>query len=1575
MKSCFHEQLTAAMDPSASSASSDGSPSSPSSSRGHKIRPKSVKSLSRMSDPSARKELKRSIEKKFRLRYTSLQRAYEQRLEALSSQLQEAVNQVHEDSTIHCLQENALTHEYASARLGEIVHECFYGERERYVKAMSDQIAWQASDLREAQQKLRVVQRREGDAQRQWKLAQRDIQGLHHQLDVRVNELQEQKKREGDFKARCRVVIEERDALRKEVNMLKQSVQTMETLQQENGTLKEKLQQKENEGLEFRTELDQSVKELQEVKNKLELETQASNQEIIHLKQLLSMSEGKTREIAQTLQHLQTEDYPSKLARLESELTHEQQMAALAQKDHEDLKRRYEEFGVQVEQYMNEQTKEKATIALKGEDQVKQLQIQLDNVGRQAQDAVKAKQAEVNRAIDQLKFRQEAFNKAEKKISALEERALTADAQQVESKLRHEKQVGGLEKEIVHWRHALEKEQEKLANLENVLGEMKDKYEHKISSLQEAITRQSRQGAQEKELEARTRWQNDVVAKQDARIQELKEKYDSALENQQAELLQARQMALETANTATAQWEKAKLERKEEEEFERRRRSEDATREKERKEEQRSLQMAQKRLQQEFDERERRLVERERALVDKEKREDRRRQEEAKKIVPPPLPATVTPSVVVLNVGSTDDEELEGSQVSRNAVVRVAPKSRRKSDKFSVRERQGEGESVDSIPIRQHEAELQATEAQAALRAEERVQKLMQEFQERKESEFRAAMVNVRKGIQKLEVSLEEARAEKKRVEEQLLSERQAFVVLKNEYEESKDGKRTVVQRLEEANENLGRLRTVVGDLQGKCHLLEEQYKASVQQKEESEAVAISCQNTNENLREQISRLTEAAAHLENSLDTSVESSEKSTQELQNRIVVLEHQIQAREKQFEAEMSAVEEENTRELRNVSSQYDTHLRKLQETVEEAKRGCSDQEAKANQLELTIREVTTAKEVLAATVEKMKTESLQQRKEFADLSRMHKNLSESMNSRINTANEAVENERTKRASAEMRALKAEKLVEQTRNERGKCLNVCRQSLQRLASDWKEVRKDVKSEMNVSWVHLQKDLALAGVEWKKRTKDLLQETDTMWRYKAMEDKQEWKKRLTQKDKEMDKLLSSQRVNDQTKYDQVVERLEKKSRELEEVEARLVTHVDLSSELQRTVQKLEEEHKLQLVEQSQLREQLSTAHIAIQKEVGEKERVNGLLKAQKAMCQKYRTFAASLATQSGSQFTDNAQSDERADLSDDQAAWDLRQFSEELTKLTVRLQETQAEAIHKAIAEATVSTKEGVSAPLVSELEAAKKALKFLWEDRNFVAGGNDLDAHIPWYLRAVQTVKREREANEVMVSTLHQDVAAKEAEKKELLDSRAQWQEVNNLLRFEKDTVLREMDLLRQTLQKRKEQELQELRAEYDVRIEQLKQRHDRSIMKSDQDYETALNQLRGTMETERRATSHAKNELMELKMTLERTEEELKEAHQKLDKETDELRETVSKWKRKAKLATKNSGSGIPSKGALHMSSSSHGTEEDSDASYRMMYPHSRRASNAMADLSSLMEQSLVSIRNESLIPPTSRGKRP
>lgn len=82
--------------------------------------------------------------------------------------------------------------------------------------------------------------------------------------------------------------------------------------------------------------------------------------------------------------------------------------------------------------------------------------------------------------------------------------------------------------------------------------------------------------------------------------------------------------------------------------------------------------------------------------------------------------------------------------------------------------------------------------------------------------------------------------------------------------------------------------------------------------------------------------------------------------------------------------------------------------------------------------------------------------------------------------------------------------------------------------------------------------------------------------------------------------------------------------------------------------------------------------------------------------MCEEYQGFAASLAKVSGTDFVANLTSTGKT--VNEPATWDPRRFSDELGKLAARLQETQAEAIHTAIAEATTSTKEGVSAPLVS-------------------------------------------------------------------------------------------------------------------------------------------------------------------------------------------------------------------------------------------------------------------------------------
>lgn len=83
--------------------------------------------------------------------------------------------------------------------------------------------------------------------------------------------------------------------------------------------------------------------------------------------------------------------------------------------------------------------------------------------------------------------------------------------------------------------------------------------------------------------------------------------------------------------------------------------------------------------------------------------------------------------------------------------------------------------------------------------------------------------------------------------------------------------------------------------------------------------------------------------------------------------------------------------------------------------------------------------------------------------------------------------------------------------------------------------------------------------------------------------------------------------------------------------------------------------------------------------------------------------------------------------------------------------------------------------------------------------------------------------------------------------------------------------------------------------------------------------------------------------------------------------------MTKWKRKAKLAMTpsryNAALGTPGKPKFFLSTSSHNTEDESDASYRTMFLPPRRPSSAMADLSVLMEQSLHSLRKETVAQPS------
>lgn len=1177
------------------------------------------------------------------------------------------------------------------------------------------------------------------------------------------------------------------------------------------------------------------------------------------MRQLLHIADNKTHELSESLQDLQHQAYPAKLARADAELEHLKQLVGSLEKENESLRQRYEEFGAQVDQYMQEQAQEKAAVVAKNDDQLKRLEAQMDDIKRQAQEALRSKQQEVLRTTDQLKVRHEALGRIEQKNSVLQERISALEAQVAEEKMRGTQHAGKLEKEITRGRMALEREQEKLQLAKKALGDMKEKYEDKIKSLQDALTLQNQQSVKEKELEARTRWQNEFVSKQEARIEALKAKYDAALENQQNELVRARQAAVNSASTAAAKLESARTSLKQEEDQERLRRAEALAREQKRKEDEEADRVrlaAHKKAERDLDEREKRLLERERAMLEREAAAEQRKQaldiqqKQVKEAAASAARATAAastsaaPNVVVLNVsaGDDDDDSFAGTgAVAHEKSEKTVKVINKVPASGGGAKRLGSVSGTDSAFVSrgQHEAELAAREVQAALQAEDRVKKLMREFEERKENEFRAAMVSVRKGIQKLEAGLDEAKVQKKNLEEQLLNERQAFVILKQENDELRDSRGPIVQRLEEANENIGRLRAVVKESREKYLQLEEQFKNAQHTSEQATSTANETQSAISELQKRIEELERAKA----STEASLSASESGRKELQDHVLSLEMKIQEEREHFNAERLTLDEQSTTELRSTSVQYDAELQKVQEQVRRFQADNRESQERGMALEHELRELREEDERQKAVIDRGKADLAQQRKEFADLARMHKSLKDSMHS-------SVEDERSRRIAAETQSLELVKEVARAKRQKETDLRTCHDHLRLVAREWADMKRSVRSDLQLAWNQVTQDVSAKGLAWQKQMDSFMSDRDSKWRQRIKQDKQEWKRRLAQKDSEMDAMLSSRRVMDQSKYDQLAHRLEQKAKEVDDLEARLGVQVDLNTSLQQTIEKMERDAEYRRQESSALQQAASTAQEKANHHQQETDAALAALEKWKKIADKLRTFVVSIGHDkqaSGGDFAAISAVDSSPSLALGDADWsenfDLRELSKQLGRIGALVRENGEKVV--------ATAKQESSQPLVSELEAAKKCLEQYWRP-SLIGDSDALDSdtsmasedalfyyqHLPWFVAVDRAIVRMKKTHEEQLASLRGDIARIGAEKQTVLDSGVQLQESINVLLFEKETLLQEMEMLSKTMQKRKDQELLEQRADFDRRIEQLKLHAERDHMKSEQDLEVSV-----------------------------------------------------------------------------------------------------------------------------------------
>lgn len=1124
------------------------------------------------------------------------------------------------------------------------------------------------------------------------------------------------------------------------------------------------------------------------------------------MKQLLSMAEAKSNELNRSLQQATKEDYPSKIARLEAQLGQQKQSFATLEKEKDALIKKYEEFGAQVDIYMQEQAKEKATVLEGGEKQVTQLRNEIAAVRQQAHDALKTKQAEVQRALDQAKFRHEALQKTEQKNLVLQERINSLEEAKNEESLRHAKQISAMEKDLTQWRHGLQKEQEQVKQLEQVLLKTRDEYERKLAAVQNSVEQHKQQNLKEKELEARTRWQNEFALKQEARIDALKAKYDAALENQQAELLRARQMAMDTATAAAAKLEKSLLidktkrnERNDEEEI-RKLRLELKGQEKERKEEQ-ARDTARLRHQRELEEREKRLVDRERHVIEKEQNMKQKRAEEAKQS------ATASPRVVVMNVHA-NGEDVDQHKSESKGIVTVVNQSRADD----IRKHQ------DCISIAQHKAELEAKEAQAALQSEERLKTGIQEYQLKKEKEFRAAMVNVRKGIQKLESSLDEARSEKKSVEEQLLSERQAFVSMKQELDDTTEAKRMIVQRLEDANDNIGKLLKVAKEAQTKGQEFEKQLEQAIQSNKQDFLSADAARKTCQELNDEIKRLTSTKIDLQMKLDDSAQHQKK----LRDQVSSLENQIRVLNEEHSEEKNSWDESKMNELVAAATQYDSRVTDLKAELEALRGRYQLVESSHGNAEQTLIVLNREKSELEDALVKLKSDSAQQRKEFKDLARMYKNLSEAMQQKTGM-------ERADKTAVEGQLQETKKRVQIVAAEKKRALQESISRLDQLRRECNELKHGVATEMKTTWKGLKHDFALSCSDLRKYAEDIRLKESIAWRQKLKEEKRAWKSKMDQRDREAAVVTANHRLADQTKFDQLALRLEYKTNELEQMQLRYQELQATNDKLQEEVRKMEIDYDRRVLEQSQQSDRLSVTQNATEQEVEQAARLQALLARRTKICQLYHGFVTSTMKDFGVASPGILLREPDGKWQDE---WEEQQLSLELERLQQLLSDHMQSALSK-VKEESISS-------FSAELEAAKRALHSYW-NRHDASLTYDLNQHLPWYIVVSRTFKQAQEENLLKIMNLSQDIAEREKEVHELSQGKEQMQETQRMLQFERETLMREMTVQGQNLQKKKDQETTDLRLDCERKVETLKHRHEKENIKAKEELQVLFTAL--------------------------------------------------------------------------------------------------------------------------------------
>ena len=426
------------------------------------------------------------VEKKFKRRYSSLQRAYEQRLSSILNQIPQLVRERFEqDEIVQTLRQDSSTCAFIPNRTEEIMKETVLDEKEMFIERLVEQCALHESSEHQLKSENQTLYVQLNQHKLNTKQQHQKTQSLQHQL----LELSQQYRQLEDQTVAERAIYEEK---------LKQTTEQSEFGQRSS---------LENERKVFEREIRSLHAKLQEEQSK----HQQTKQKMKERESLLEKSMHDD-DISKFNLQKRADEARQQMERMREKM-------GLIEEENDELEEKYQALGKQVEMLLEEEAQANKQIVTRLHSKKKKL---ADDLAREKD---KSKQY-----LSELEAARKELQNTQEKMLAYDSKCADLQVLLTEQKMKSTRRMSELEAEIAQvirtTNESLEMEKITSEELQDQLRQQREMYETKIQHLQTSLS----------SYKESTSWNLQNGGGNGGQLDDLQAEFDSMVQKQQKDV-------------------------------------------------------------------------------------------------------------------------------------------------------------------------------------------------------------------------------------------------------------------------------------------------------------------------------------------------------------------------------------------------------------------------------------------------------------------------------------------------------------------------------------------------------------------------------------------------------------------------------------------------------------------------------------------------------------------------------------------------------------------------------------------------------------------------------------------------------------------------------------------------------------------------------------------------------------------------------------------------------------------------------------------------------------------------------